>query len=370
MSPLRMATLWLVWSLCGCHRAAPLVVPGSPCVSDQDCRPLYLCSHPGETCQWPAPAPDRLDADAAKVGPDAGPADTAVAGDASMPQGPADLMPEVPDPDVLPPADAGGRPPESFANLALWLDPTSGVATTTDRLVSWRDRSRFAYLATPLHAGPQLVRNAYQGRPAVRFGVTDAETVALRIPDTASLRWGLTDFALLVVLRYHNVPAVPESASGYALVFSKLDPDTRPFAGVGLFMNDPWPWFGGTGDVRSGAVFQLMSRPEMMARSERDGYNDGLVHLVVASRRADLLQLRIDGAESSQRTPALVDVSAPMQDVVIGAHPNLAQQQLEGDLLELVALQGTVTDEDLATLARFLMDKYRLLPDRRDARDR
>ena len=78
--------------------------------------------------------------------------------------------------------------------------------------------------------------------------------------------------------------------------------------------------------------------------------------------------MRVDGAVSSSITNASVataDVSASGLDAIIGqngAQPASAEaQQLHGDIAEMIGVNGSLTETDLANLEKYLKGRYAIL---------
>src|SRR5262249_12332655 len=68
---------------------------------------------------------------------------------------------------------AGPLPPSQLSGVALWLDASTGVtAGAGGGVTAWADRSGQDHTAFPLDdALPTLVADAWQGHPAVHFGL-------------------------------------------------------------------------------------------------------------------------------------------------------------------------------------------------------
>jgi hypothetical protein len=92
---------------------------------------------------------------------------------------------------------------------------------------------------------------------------------------------------------------------------------------------------------------------------------DGNVHLLGIRRAGSTLEVRVDGALSSSLTGpqvASTDVSARGSDAIIGHNgyaPRPEAQQVHGDIAEMLAVRGAVSDAELAGLERYLIERYR-----------
>jgi hypothetical protein len=91
---------------------------------------------------------------------------------------------------------------------------------------------------------------------------------------------------------------------------------------------------------------------------------EGAPHLLTGRRFGSTLEIRVDGTSEAQTvitTP--VDVSAPGWAGIIGQdgyNPTPGFQALQGDIAEMIAVQGTLADADLRKLECHLLLKYGL----------
>jgi hypothetical protein len=180
----------------------------------------------------------------------------------------------------------------------------------------------------------------------------------LIVADSPSLRIGQRDFVVEVVLR-HTRP-LPSSVAGgysastsYGMLFGKtLVPP--PFEGIALFVNFPHP----TPSTKVGAQTSWNN----FAITTTDELNDGRPHLFGAHRDGTTLEVRLDGVEEARIENASDDVSAVGMPAFIGAHPtdHGTVQQLQGDIAELVVIEGNITPRHFAQLEADLKKKYGL----------
>jgi hypothetical protein len=274
------------------------------------------------------------------------------------PGAPPDSPPAIA-PDVVDATPAPRLSPADLPGLALWLDAAKGVTTGAGQHVTtWNDQSPRAHVATTVGAGRATLIAGSGGRPGVRLGNNGGETAFLSVPDHESLRWGQSDFLIAAVVAYQNSPF--GGAQNYAIVYIKTL-DQPPYAGPGLFLNNPWPFFLDGQDVSTAILTQTLSDPAFFVASPKTGYNDGKVHLLIAHRRQRSTILRVDGeAAGAITTPWVQDVSVPGQAVAIGAYPHLGKHQLQGEIYELFAVAGETSDAEIAGLERYLADKHQL----------
>jgi hypothetical protein len=93
---------------------------------------------------------------------------------------------------------------------------------------------------------------------------------------------------------------------------------------------------------------------------------DSTVHLLGGRRFGDTLEMRVDGVSSNTLTSAAevnVDISATGASAAIGQNgfgspPGPEFQQYHGDIAEIIAVGGTLSDGDLALLEAYLKTKY------------
>lgn len=310
-----------------------------------------------------APAPDAaaLPADASVVSDSASPADAAPVADAAAPVDQAarlDLALDREPKDTVPPVYAPGE----VRGMVFWFDAAQGVSLGADgRVALWQDRSSAGFQARPVKVGPLLLDDAGNGRSAISFAPSGADTVLLRIPDDRSLNWNRDDFTVVAVLKHRNHSGPAGALTSYGMIYSKVLSEVPPYVGVQLYANDPWPSYLGLGPTRTGFLLQVAAYKEQGVASTIDGYDDDRVRLLVAMRRKRSFLLRVDGVEIGARSAtAIQDIDTEGVPAVMGANPTRHEQQLVGELFELVGYRGPMLDEDLMALERYLLMKYGL----------
>jgi hypothetical protein len=251
------------------------------------------------------------------------------------------------------------RAPSDFGGLVFWLDASKGLAwhgagvSDGGPIDHWADQSSHHNDAFQSNSGSQpALRQGDAGRPAVAFSGGST----LRIADTdplstdGSMRWGTGDFALFVVGNYEN--------SSFAIngcFYQKSEVDL-PWRGVGLFGNFSIP----TNSTRFGMG---VGGGDNNLASAESGCNDSVTRLVVARRVGSRLELRINGAISSTFDAAGVaktNVDAPGRDAVVGHGYNTGVQGLIGEISEMVAVVGSLSELEARSLEAYLKSKYRL----------
>ena len=248
------------------------------------------------------------------------------------------------------------RSPGMLSGLVLWLDSTTGLSYSDagTGAIAWQDQSGLQNDATSVGA-PYIRSNVIGGKTAVHFnGTTDY----LFANDSFSLRFSTGDF-LIAVVGAHTTP----TAGGiwnYGLFYVKEILDTSPYLGVAI---------GGNALDRTTPRASLWSQVAFEAmswvQSSEATFNDGrplciILHRFSVGSGVASLVMRVNGAElgADTGTGYAVDVNAMGYPVFIGGTPG--QQDIAGDIAEVVAVKGAVADSDVIGLEAYLMDKYHL----------
>lgn len=250
-----------------------------------------------------------------------------------------------PDADAGPPAFT---PAALGSRVVLWLEGDS--FKPIDGGVMWPDKSgtgNDALQDTPARM-PVLIDAGSEGGINGHGVVHFAGNEFLRIADSTTLQWAASDFAFYVVMRHLNGPVV---APDYAIVYSKWT-DTGPEF-PGFFMWASYP--GSTGYVTRFNASQALESDS--------GLNDGVMRVVGTRRSGTNYELRVGG----NQVDLLSDASVPDPDAFnaaglpafIGGR-EAAIQQLQGDIAEIIAVKGTLTDVEQTTLEGYLKKKYGL----------
>jgi hypothetical protein len=264
--------------------------------------------------------------------------------------------------DVVAPVDAppesgpGGCPagslswtPSALPGLVLWLDAAKGIGATTGSLVSlWSDQSPSHNDATQSNASyqPLLLGSDIGGLPGLRF---DGVRTFLAIADKPSMQWGMSDYTIAVVARFSITMGTTNQ-----MLFQKPTVNA-PWDGPSLYVRGDKPSLGTT------ATSQISEN--VYTTSAQNGLND-VPHLFTGRRFGSTIQIRVDGvvAGESNQVPA-VDLSSVGQPVMIGQNgyqPSPGFEALQGDISEMVAVAGSITDADLLSLECHLVTKYGL----------
>lgn len=185
---------------------------------------------------------------------------------------------------------------------------------------------------------------AVNGHGVVRFDGNQF----LSITDSETLQWGTSDFGLYVVMRHLNGPAVLPT---YAIVYGKWTDSYPEYPGFFMWANYP----GSTGYATRLDATQVLKSD--------GGKNDGVTRLVGARKTGSNYELRLNSEQVDLQLDASVpDASAfnaPDGAAVIGGRP-AATQQLHGDIAEIIAVKGTLTEQEQTALETYLKSKYGL----------
>jgi hypothetical protein len=238
--------------------------------------------------------------------------------------------------------------PTQLSGLVLWLDANQNVVTSQSKVSTWMDRSGKNNNAgqSVAQLQPSLVTGVVNGLPVIRFANT-----ALQITDAATLQWATDDFAILVVGSYKNATT---SGLGYGMFVAKQE-TPYPYTGPGLWGNYTAPSLN--------TVFALQtdsSGTEYVTST--NAKNDGVIRLYTGRRVGNKLEVRVNGTVQGTATATPNNISAAGRPLFIGGAPgtNTVVQPLDGDIAEIVALHGALTDTELAQLESFLKTKYAL----------
>ena len=238
--------------------------------------------------------------------------------------------------------------PSQLSGLVLWLDANQSVVTSQSKVSTWMDRSGRNHNAGQSVAAlqPSLVTGVVNGLPAIRFA-----NAALQVTDSATLQWATDDFALLVVAGYKNATT---SGLGYGMFVAKQE-TPYPYAGPALWGNYTAPSLNtviGLQADSSGTQYAISTAAK----------NDGVIRLYTGRRVGTSLEVRVNGTVQGTATATSVNVSAPGRPLFIGGVPGTTtvSQALDGDIAEIVAVHGALSDAELTQLEAYLKTKYGL----------
>ena len=228
--------------------------------------------------------------------------------------------------------------------LVVWADRTS-LPPGGQPITSWIDRSGNSHPVTPVNpAAPPSVQLDQVGRLA---DIDNAQTV-LSVQDGAALNFGKSDFAIMVL-------ALCGSDGFLGCVFD--DTTTRNRLGLKLYCNvqgEP-SVPGATAPDR--AQLQLIDGTSQQALSvivsTREDTPDAM-HLYVARRTGDVLQLRMDGQIQGQTAiSSNFDDSAPLLVGACTTETNTTP--FRGKLGAVIVIEAALDDGSLSALENFVL---------------
>jgi hypothetical protein len=231
--------------------------------------------------------------------------------------------------------------------LAFWFEPGS-LVEAGGNVTRWSDLSGNGNDAVQGNAAYEPVYNP-DGIGHLPSATFTGPITFLAIPDGPTMRWGTHDFLVLVVAR------MTAQTQPYGMLYQKTGPP--PYNGVNLYLN---PVAGGPTTL---AAAQVSGSLLVLSNPPPSTFVDSSVHLIGARRAGKTLEIRVDGAVSNSSTTAIfaaIDVSAVRAPAVIGQNgsPRPEFQQVNGDIAELVGVNGPVTPAELAKVEHYLKSRY------------
>lgn len=223
-------------------------------------------------------------------------------------------------------AGAGGAasftPRSLGSRLAIWLNDTQIVADPNHGIISWGDSSgQVPANAANSVAGrsrPTVVANGLSGHDVALF----AMSTVLEIADAPSLQWKTGDFAYALVVRSSATIGLYRSAN----LFSAVE------------INQ------GTADV---SLAEGLQRSQIVSLA---GVSPGVFHVLVARRIGHVLEIRVDGVSATGAQEPNLDSGSSPQIGITG----------QGEIAEIIAVNGTLADADLANVEGYLRAKFGL----------
>ena len=242
--------------------------------------------------------------------------------------------------------------PGMLAGLALWLDGTRGLSHVDGGGggLTWADQSGQHNDATSMGT-PAIHSRAIGGNPAVHFDGSSYLVVA----DRASLQFSTGD-AFIALVAAQTTPTT--GFFGYGVFYAKQVADRAPYLGITLVANSNVA--PAVGAIWSQVALQAGGYVET---SEAD-FNGGQPICVTVHRstvaNGATLAVRVNGSMVAANTGPgyAVDLSAIGYPAFIGGTP--PGQNLLGDIAEVIAVGGPVSDLDVAGIEAYLIQKYSL----------
>jgi len=268
------------------------------------------------------------------------------------------------------PSDVAPFNPANVSGLVLWLeaDVSSSITLATpdsgpQKVTKWADQTSHANNALGLQQNfarnPSVKANAINKLPAVHFdqnGVSVNTGQMLTVTDNTdtSLQWGTGDFFVAVVGDFDNNPSGTQN-TGVGLFYSKavFAGSNTPPVGLYLYGNLPTS----TTNPSVGMIFSTSNTANDFVTTT-NAYNNGSAHLFAIRRRGATLDLLVDGASVATSTSNTVDVTAAKSNVRIGADGDANIYRLDGDIGEMLAVKGVLSQSDEAGLVSYLKAKW------------
>jgi hypothetical protein len=248
---------------------------------------------------------------------------------------------DAPEADLLGDADSGEANPAvdlpTSPGVVLWLESGRGVMTLGGGVDSWSDLSPAHNDATTVDIAPLVIDDEprFNHRPAVRFDPLAERSGSLFIPDSPTLRWSISDFAVFVVVR--------TTSETLQNLFSKLPPGSA--AGISIFID-------------RGSFAARLSDTQGVT-PQTTSVADGRAHLVSFSRTDGELLLSVDGRDAELHTYAdLLNISDMWEDIAIGRSDIVSMTTFDGDLGAVVATTGTDGSRLRPKIEAYLMTTY------------
>ena len=236
--------------------------------------------------------------------------------------------------------------PKDLPGLAVWLDNATGLMDDgSGNVTGWLDQSANQNKATPVApcVAPTRAANSLNGHDTLAF--SGAARTCVVIADGPSVQFGTSDFAIFVVARYSNVPAL----QGNGLAYFWMKPRADGFTGVDFYG-------GGISDARTSLGTTAGSTSGTTV-----GLNDNSFRRYGGTRRGLDLEVWVDGSSESKKAVNIVDVSEVGRAVSIGARLEVSSTgSMMGNLAEVVAVKGNLTDAQIAKLDAYLKTKHGL----------
>ena len=257
-------------------------------------------------------------------------------------------------PDAPAGADAmpdGGWNVASTPGLVLWLEANQGVTAVEGGIERWKDQSAAgndAFAVVDAGWEPSLAASSINALPAVHFHSTMNQH--LIISDRPSLQWGTGDYYLALAARFST------STTGLleALYF-------KGFITIGGDAGSSY-WMFAVNGLDAGSIVSGLSSIEVNgALSDlyvQASYQDATPRLYAVQRVSGVESLRVNGSQVASG-PSSNDIGHAGYDVIIGSLIGYLEF-FDGDIAELIGVEGALSVSDRTNLEAYLKAKYGL----------
>ena len=266
--------------------------------------------------------------------------------------------------------DVTGFNPANVLGLVLWLegDLTSSITLVTpdagpQKVTKWADQTTHHNdaigLAQFTGRNPSVKSNAINKLSAVHFdqgqqNQLSGQMLSINDNQDGSLDWGTGDFFVAIVGDFDNNPSNGQNL-GVGCFFTKAAFTGQQTAPLGLYLYGNVP--SSSVNPTTGMIFATSNTAGDFVTTAT-GYNNGNPHLFAIRRRGVKLDLLVDGTSVATSTSSGADVSATKTQVRIGADGDANLVRLDGDIGEMLAVKGTLSQSDEAGLVSYLKAKW------------
>ncbi len=265
-------------------------------------------------------------------------------------------------------SDGSSFNPALVPNLVLWLEADVSASITTQltdagvsKVTKWADQTTHHNdalgIAQFMTADPTVKSAAINSLPAMHFDQGTAANGSfgqqLTIQDNTdmSLQWGTGDFFVAIVGDYDNDPT-KGSSLGVGDFYSKTNFGSPTVTGVAFFGNVP-----GSTTPSTGLYFATENSAGNFVTSST-AYNNGSPHLFALRRRSGQMDLLVDGTSVASVMGTNIDVTNAKNPTCIGAYGDPAFERLDGDIGEIMAVEGVLAASDEAGIDAYLKAKW------------
>ena len=269
------------------------------------------------------------------------------------------------------PNDVAPFNPANVNGLVLWLeaDVASSITLATpdagpQKVTKWADQTVHKNDANGLlqffGRNPSVKASAINKLPAVHFdqGIqnqTSGQMLFINDNTDLSLQWGTGDFFVAIVGDFDNNTSNGTNL-GVGCFFTKATfPNGFQSPPVGLYLYGNVP--GSSINPSVGMIFSTSNTANDFVTTT-NAYNNGNAHLFAIRRRGAKLDLLVDGTSVASSTSNSVDVTAAKTQIRIGADGDANLFRLDGDIGEILAVKGALSQSDEQGLGAYLKAKW------------
>jgi hypothetical protein len=249
--------------------------------------------------------------------------------------------------------DRGSWTPRDLGpSLALWLDDLAGIAISSDGEGTWADQSgripaNNARCSQPRSIG--LDSKAINGLDAVRF-TGGLDTAGMLINTLAISEWSLafvvraTDYRGGAIWYREGMSDTPS------------DPKTNSYFRVNLDAFTPADGGPSQGSYRASFSPDRTIPTDYSVMTSGPNYLDGQFHVVIVRVSSEAIELRVDGDAPISTYCDCRPSGLPGLPYLGG----LIGVALPGDVAEVVGVDGTFSDDEVARLDTYFKAKFGL----------